>query len=153
MDGLSALAALSLLVWWGLLFFRGRFWRADQRLADDIAERCSWPAVAAIVPARNESATIAQTVASLLAQDYPGDFRLIVVDDSSSDGTARIAGAAAKGSDRLTVIAAPPLERGWTGKLWAVEQGLARVGVVSPFAYVLLTDADIELEPDKYAGK
>ncbi len=149
MDSLSALAALSLVIWWGLLFFRGRFWRADQRLAGDVPERCSWPAVVAIVPARDEAATIAKTVASLLAQDYPGDFQLIVIDDSSSDGTAENATAAAKGSDRLTVVAGASLERGWTGKLWAVNQGLARANdVVAEAPYVLLTDADIEHGPN-----
>lgn len=137
---LNIVAAASLMAWIGLVIFRGGFWRADQRLGEarDLAD---WPTVVAVIPARDEAETIGRTVDSLLAQDYAGDFRVIVVDDNSGDGTAAAAGA----SERLNVITGSPLEPGWTGKLWAVQQGLGAAAEITPNAgYVLLTDADID---------
>ncbi|MCH7932036.1 MAG: glycosyltransferase, partial [Proteobacteria bacterium] len=87
-DALGWLAALSLAAWLYLVFLRGGFWRADQRLDMAPADRADWPAVAAIVPARDEAALIGRSLASLLAQDYPGAFSVVVVDDHSGDGTA-----------------------------------------------------------------
>lgn len=98
--------------------------------------------VAVVIPARDEEATIERAVRSLGAQDYPGELRVFVVDDHSGDRTAEIAresGAA--------VISAAPLEPGWTGKMWAVSQGLAAAMEWRP-DYVLLTDADVEHAPD-----
>jgi hopene-associated glycosyltransferase HpnB len=139
-----ALAAVPVPIWLGLIGFRGGFWRADQFLPEDPPELAEWPAVVAVIPARNEAATIGETVASLLAQDYRGGLDVIVVDDSSTDGTAQAAGRA----DRLTVIAGKPLEPGWTGKLWAVKQGLDAADRMHGGApYVLLTDADIRHDP------
>lgn len=136
------LAMASLAVWAGLLAFRGGFWRADQRLAA-ASDLPAWPGVVAIIPARDEAETIERAVASLLAQDYPGECRVIVVDDGSSDGTAEAARGVA-GAGRLTIIDGAPLEPGWTGKLWALSQGLRRIDDVLPEAeFVLLTDADI----------
>lgn len=140
---LAALALLSLLAWIWLLAFRGGFWRADQRLGS-APPPPSWPAVVAVIPARNEAAHVGEAAASLLAQDYPGDFRIVVVDDASDDGTADEARRGAAESNRLTVVAGRPLEPGWTGKLWAVSQGLGEAArIASDAAYVLLTDADI----------
>ncbi len=139
---LAGAAILSLVVWLALLFLRGGFWRADQRLEAGEPQRPSWPGVVAVIAARNEAATIGKAVASLLGQDYRGPFSVIVVDDNSTDGTAGAARGA--GDDRLSVIAGAPLEPGWTGKLWAVHQGLAAADGDAPdAAYVLLTDADI----------
>ncbi len=73
-DALGWLAALSLAAWLYLVFLRGGFWRADQRLDMAPADRAEWPAVAAIVPARDEAAVIGRSLAALLAQDYPGAF-------------------------------------------------------------------------------
>ena len=84
------LGGLSLLVWFYLLVFHHRFWRADQRL-DTPQILPDWPPVTVIVPARNEAATIAACVKSLLNQDYPGTLSIIIVDDSSTDGTGDIA--------------------------------------------------------------
>ena len=137
---MSVAAALSLIVWLVLVFFRGGFWRADQRLDPDTPEPGAWPAVVAVIPARNEAASIGRAVGSLLGQDYPGEFSVIVVDDDSDDGTAAAAGV----SDRLSVVSGKPLPSGWTGKLWAVHQGLEHTGDA---AFVLLTDADIEHPP------
>jgi hopene-associated glycosyltransferase HpnB len=144
--GVAAVAAFAIWIW--LLFMRGGFWRADQRLPAAPPERPAWPVVVAVVPARNEAATIVAAVASLLGQDYPGGVRVVVVDDHSDDGTAEKARAAANGFDRLTVVIGAALPSGWTGKLWAVHQGLAAAARVAPEAvYVLLTDADIVHDP------
>lgn len=129
---------LALIVWIGLLTAHAGFWRADQRLGDPPAP-ARWPAVTAIVPARDEAATVADTVAAIRAQDYPGPLRLLVVDDSSSDGTAELARSAG-----AEVLAAPPLAPGWTGKLHALETGVA----ASDTEFLWFTDADIVHGPD-----
>jgi len=145
---IAVLAAGSCVAWLFLLFFRGGFWRADQRLADRVPELDRWPAVVAVVPARDEAATIGTTVASLLAQDYPGRLHVVVVDDGSRDGTASVARTAGAGSDRIAVIGGRPPPAGWTGKLWAVHQGLTHADERWPESeYQLLTDADIEHDP------
>jgi len=141
---LLALAAAPVAIWIGLIRFRGGFWRADQFLPEGSAELARWPGVVAVIPARNEAATIGDTVSSLLAQDYPGGLDVIVIDDSSDDGTAQAAGKAG----RLTVIAGKPLQSGWTGKLWAVKQGLEAADKMHGDApFILLTDADILHDP------
>ncbi len=146
---LTVIAALSLTIWLGLLLFRDGFWRADQRLGTTSPEPRDWPGVAAVVPARNEVAVIGRSLAALLAQDYPGPFRVILVDDHSDDGTADAAlEAAAEAPERLTLIRAGALPRGWTGKLWALSEGLDEVPRVAPEArYLWLCDADIEHDP------
>lgn len=111
---LFLLSCLSLLIWCVLLFARGGFWRARPAAPLALTPRETWPAVAAVVPARNEVEVIAEAVTSLLQQDYPGDFHVIVVDDHSNDGTADAARAAAlqlQCPDRLTVLSAKPLPR------------------------------------------
>ncbi|WP_072383425.1 glycosyltransferase [Novosphingobium sp. NDB2Meth1] len=140
-----ALGTLSLAIWLVLLLGRDMFWLARERDTRGMpAEPKIWPEVVAVVPARDEADVIARSVGSLLTQDYPGAFRVILVDDQSSDGTAAI--ARALGSDRLEVLNGAPLARGWTGKLWAVSQGVARAGETP--RYLWLTDADIEHAPD-----
>ena len=146
---LFALSCLSLLIWGVLLLARGGFWRT--RPAPPLAARLSgsegWPAVAAVVPARNEADVIGRAVASLLGQDYAGAFHVIVVDDHSTDGTADAARAAAlqlQCADRLTVLTAKPLPAGWSGKVWAQSQGIEAVKTLGVAAdFLLLTDADI----------
>ena len=141
----TALGALSLAIWLVLLLARDMFWLARERDTRGMPPQPqAWPEVVAVVPARDEADVIARSVGSLLTQDYPGRFRVILVDDQSSDGTADI--ARALGSDRLEVLSGAPLSRGWTGKLWAVSQGVARAGEAP--RYLWLTDADIEHAPD-----
>jgi len=139
------LAVLALIIWIGLLSLRGQFWRADQRLCPAAADLQVWPRVCAVVPARNEAEVIAQSLRSLLNQDYPGPLTVILVDDQSTDGTADVAErtAAALGKSQLQILAAEPLPPGWTGKLWALEQGTRSAEALEP-DYLLLTDADIE---------
>ena len=143
------IAVAACLAWAVLLFGRGMFWlaRDDDRDAPRLPDPATWPCVTAIVPARDEAETIGATVASLLGQDYPGEFRLIVVDDRSTDGTGDLARAAAAGDSRLTVIQGGPRAPGWTGKLWALEQGLRQARPGAP-DYLLFTDADIRHAPD-----
>jgi hopene-associated glycosyltransferase HpnB len=140
------LAAASAIAWVVLLAFRGGFWLCRER--DDRGEApgpASWPAVVAVVPARNEADVVDQAVRSLRRQDYPGAFQIILVDDGSTDSTADRARETA-GAHPLEVIAGAPLEPGWTGKLWAQNQGLARAAAFEP-AYLWLTDADIFHDP------
>ncbi|HEY7608499.1 MAG TPA: glycosyltransferase, partial [Alphaproteobacteria bacterium] len=146
---LTLAAAASLAAWIYLVFFHGFFWRADQRLPVQAAGVDPWPDVVAIIPARDEAPVIGAAVESLLCQDYPGEVRVVVVDDASDDGTAYAAEAAAKrieAADRLSVVAAPPLLQGWSGKLWAVHNGIA--AAPANRRYLLLTDADIVHAPD-----
>ncbi|HEX4180058.1 MAG TPA: glycosyltransferase [Caulobacteraceae bacterium] len=142
---------LPLAIWLHMIFGRGDFWRAAERDdRDEPPAPAHWPSVVAVVPARDEADVIARSVGGLLAQDYPGDFRVILVDDQSSDGTGETAIAAARtlGAEaRLTVMGGQPLPAGWTGKLWAVSQGVARAEEGAP-DYLLLTDADIGHAPD-----
>jgi len=143
------LASTALAVWLYLIFARGAFWRCSQRDDWPSPQVPAWPPVAAVVPARNEADCIGQTIASLLAQDYPGPWTVILVDDDSSDGTAEIAHRGADGNERLKVVRSRGLPAGWTGKLWAIKQGIdAAVALPQPPVYVLLTDADIVHAPD-----
>ena len=106
------LTLLSLLSWLGLLFFWGQFWRANQRLDKQSDNLTKYPSVCAIIPARNEAQMLPQTLPSLLQQDYPGKFNLILVDDRSSDRTGEIAQEMAAQLDcpqRLQVILAEAL--------------------------------------------
>lgn len=151
---LTALAALSLAAWLWLTFVHGRgFWRDRERLPVEAPPPAEPPpGVVAVVPARDEAAVIGASVESLLRQDWPAPFPVIVVDDHSTDATAEIARAAAArvpgGAERLHVLPAPPLERGWTGKLWAQAAGLAEARRIAPdAALVWLTDADIAHAP------
>lgn len=99
----------------------------------------------AIVPARNEAATIGKAVRSLLAQNYSGEFSVIVVDDHSEDGTGAVAESVARehgGSSRLQVVPSPPLAAEWTGKVLALNAG-ANAAAASEAVYYWLTDADV----------
>ncbi|HWB83934.1 MAG TPA: glycosyltransferase [Bryobacteraceae bacterium] len=147
--GAELLAALSLVIWLFLLFARGGFWRmrdgAPQESTHNPAAR-----VVAVIPARNEAPHVARAIASLAAQSYPGPFHIVFVDDSSTDGTAEAARAAAS-PELLTIVRAPALPAGWTGKLWAVSQGVAEAAPLAP-DFLLLTDADIVHPPEAVAG-
>lgn len=148
---MSALAFLVLAIWLVLVFARGGFWLCQER--DDLPapQPENWPGVVAVVPARDEADVIARSVGSLLAQDYAGDFRIVLVDDQSGDGTAEAAKACALASahpDRLTVLDGAALPQGWAGKLWAASQGITFAETTFEPKYFLLTDADIAHAPD-----
>ncbi|HYM03470.1 MAG TPA: glycosyltransferase [Stellaceae bacterium] len=145
MNGPLLLALFSFGVWIYLLLFRGFFWLGRER--DDAASRgpARWQRVIAIVPARNEADVIARSLGSLVAQDYPGEFRILLVDDQSSDGTADVARALK--APRLSILAGGVRPKGWTGKLWALEQGV-QASADEKADYLWFTDADIAHSPD-----
>jgi hopene-associated glycosyltransferase HpnB len=134
---------LPLAVWLYLLLGHGRFWRLAQRDTMPVSPPARWPSVVAIVPARNEADVVGRSLAGLLAQDYAGDFRVILVDDQSDDGTGDLARALR--DPRLTVLAGAPRPAGWMGKLWAMQQGCEAAGTPD---YFWFTDADIAHSPD-----
>jgi hopene-associated glycosyltransferase HpnB len=149
---IEVIAGVGLAIWLYLVAARGGFWLCSQR--DDWKPSLppAWPRITAVVPARNEAGGIAGCIDSLLRQDYPGEWSVILVDDGSDDGTAGLAHAAAAAVNeaaRLQVIEGRPLPAGWTGKLWAVKQGTeAAQNMAPPPDYLLLTDADIVYQPD-----
>ncbi len=149
----EALGFICVAVWIYLICGRGGFWRSDirdsTRPAQD-AER--WPSVAVVIPARNESECIGASVESLLQQTYPGPLKIFVVDDDSSDDTGAIAArtAATAPEREVTVIATKGPARGWTGKLWALKEGISAAETSRP-DYLLLTDADIVHTPGTIA--
>jgi hopene-associated glycosyltransferase HpnB len=137
-----SLAIAVALAWLYLLLARGWFWRMREQ--GDSPDPSTWPGVAAVIPARNEAAGVGRAVASLAAQRYGGTFRIVLVDDHSTDHTAEIARASAP-REILSVVPANPLPAGWTGKLWAVAEGIRRIEAEPQ--YLLLTDADIVHPP------
>jgi hopene-associated glycosyltransferase HpnB len=144
----SVVGAAAVAIWVYLLFFRAGFWWLPYRQSPRVAN-VGDRSVVAVIPARDEALVIGRAVASLLAQDYAGSFRVVVVDDQSSDGTvdaARAAAASAGAADRLTICRGAAVPAGWTGKLWAMRQGVAAARPFNP-DYLLLTDADIVHDP------
>ncbi|HEY6994995.1 MAG TPA: glycosyltransferase [Xanthobacteraceae bacterium] len=142
-------ASMALAVWLYLVLARGAFWRCIERDDRVPPQPRAWPRVAAVVPARNEADHIALSIGSLLGQDYRGPWTIVLVDDDSDDGTAEIARAAAKSDARLRLVTSRGLPAGWTGKLWALKQGIdAAAALPEPPDYLLLTDADIVHAPD-----
>jgi hopene-associated glycosyltransferase HpnB len=139
---MSSMAVLSLLIWLYLVLARGRFWSSTPELPADLP--AEFPPVDIVVPARDEAPTIAAVIASLLAQEYAGAMRVILVDDGSSDGTAALVGSA----PNLLVLRAEPKPREWSGKLWALDQGVA----ASSAPLLLFTDADIVHDPRHLAS-
>ncbi|MGK7947126.1 MAG: glycosyltransferase [Microcystaceae cyanobacterium] len=139
--------SLSLLIWLYLLGLRGGFWLSNQRIEDSETTLTNYPRVCTVIPARNEADVLPISLKSLLTQDYPGQFSIILVDDQSTDQTGQVAQEIAQKleqSSRLTVISGQPLAQGWTGKLWALKQGIeAAQQLDPPPQYILLSDADI----------
>jgi hopene-associated glycosyltransferase HpnB len=159
----NVLGIITLAIWLHLFFGRGWFWRVRKLVADRTAEDRSaeWPSVMAIVPARNEAETIGRAVKSLVEQDYPGELSLTVVDDHSDDATAAIAQQVAEASGagkRVKIVSASALAAGWTGKVWALKEGVSKGGVPDAGAlggvaaeapsFYWFTDADVSHAPD-----
>ena len=148
----ALIAAVSLAIWLYLYLVRGVFWSLQPFDDDDSKPTppSNWPAVTAIIPARNEAETIAQTISSLVQQNYPGKFSIIVVNDHSEDATAKLAQESANSNRtttmQLTILDAPPLQPGWTGKLSALNSGIESISD-NP-TYLWFTDADIVHAPD-----
>src|SRR5258705_5431282 len=143
------LSLISLAIWSYLLACRGGFWVARER--DDAgagaAAVATWPSVTAVVPARDEADVITRSISSLLAQDYAGELRIVVVDDQSSDGTEE-AVRTLNSRGPLEILHGAERPSGWTGKLWALKQGIVGADAGSPPACYWFTDADIVHSPD-----
>lgn len=154
-----AAAAAPLAIWLYLLLARGGFWRVSRALGPRAASGAVAAAPAgrrimAVIPARDEAEGIGRAVSSLLAQKLSVPLRVIVVDDGSTDGTAEAARRAAGhcgAGERATVLRGTPPPSGWTGKLWAMSQGIAAAAEWNP-DFLLLTDADIEYAPGEVAA-
>ena len=145
-----AVGLASLVVWIDLIFARGQFWRVAERLdpVNPHEPRAFWPSVAAVMPARNEAALIGETAPACLGQDYPGPLTLVVVDDQSSDPTASLARRVSHADRQALVVEGVSPPHGWTGKLWAMQQGVDRADQAARPDYLLFVDADIRLQPD-----
>ena len=141
------LTFISLITWLFLLLFWGQFWRVNHQLeTNKNVIKKPLPTVCVVVPARNEANVIPISLRSLLLQDYTGNFTIFLVDDQSSDGTANFAEGVAYAldkKDKLQIVSSESLPTGWTGKLWAMAQGVEKASELTP-DYFLLTDADIE---------
>ncbi|HZE97050.1 MAG TPA: glycosyltransferase, partial [Planctomycetota bacterium] len=139
LPALLALGLVSLLGWLAVWLRPGRPWDMAPVAEDAPAPPGppAWPSVRVVVPARNEAASLPLTLPALAAQDYPGDWRIVLVDDRSTDGTADA--ARSLGGARTSMISGAPLPGGWAGKVWAMRQGAGGADE----DYLLLTDADI----------
>jgi hopene-associated glycosyltransferase HpnB len=131
------IAALALLIWLYLFFLHGNFWKSEPELLPALP--VALPAVDIVIPARDEAETIGSVIASLVKQDYAGPFRVILVDDNSTDGTAALAGT----DPKLTIITGTPKAPGWSGKLWALSQGVE----AGSAELLFFADADITHDP------
>ncbi len=141
----EVVGAASLGAWIYLIFGRGGFWR----MRESPVPKFDGPSksIAVVIPARNEESVVSRAIGSLLQQDYLGLVHVFLVDDHSTDRTIAAAGT----HERLTIVKAHPLPEGWTGKLWAISEGLERAASMQP-DYILLTDADIVHAPGNVAG-
>lgn len=145
--------SLCVLAWFYLLLAHGRFWMVQRLRAQKPPPAKITGPIAVVIPARNESYVIGKSVRSLLRQSCVDALHIFVVDDNSMDGTAEAARQAAIGisqAERLTIISGRPLPNGWSGKLWAVQQGIEQALALNP-QFLLLTDADVEHSPDNIA--
>jgi hopene-associated glycosyltransferase HpnB len=145
-------SVLAFIIWVVLFFAWGNFWQVWEFDSDraEFPAPPQWLRVTAIVPARNESASIEAVIRGLAAQDYPGEFLVIVVDDHSTDDTAELARRTATEAGAATgvhVISAPDLIGGWTGKLWALNAGVKESAATAPEFY-WFTDADVAHAPE-----
>src|SRR5579863_1468730 len=139
----TSVATLTVVTWSYLALARGAFWRIKSAKPDATNKTGLSGGIVAIVPARNEAELIGPVVTSLLNQSVA--IPVILVDDESTDGTADVARRAAEKADKadaLIVIQSKPLRAGWTGKLWAMHQGIERARALNP-TWLLLADADV----------
>ena len=141
---LYGIGAIPVLIWLYLLIGRGQFWRVATYRAPVRVPGAS-RRVAVVIPARDEAPVIGATLTSLARQQFNGLIHLIVIDDGSTDGTAEAAVAAARSCGalpRFTLLRGTAVPSGWTGKLWALAQGIAASAELNA-DYLLLSDADI----------
>ena len=140
---------LSVVIWVWLLVGHGAFWRSGPVLGAAYPTRPL--KVTVVIPARDEAEHIADTLRSLLDQQFNGELKIVLVDDNSSDGTGALSRELAVTDRRLSVLDGELLKTGWTGKMWAVSQGLRQTETLAA-DYVLFTDADIVHGPGHLAS-
>lgn len=144
----------ALFVWLYLIFLRGYYWVGGPWLQKVKGEDAQLklprlPKISIIVPARDEEETIDAVLKSLLAQDYKGDYSVILVNDESEDATSYIARTVYDPDGRLTVMDGQSRPEGWSGKLWAIYQGQQKAfETLGEADFIFLTDADIVHDPD-----
>jgi hopene-associated glycosyltransferase HpnB len=146
----TSVATLTAVTWSYLVLARGTFWRIKSA-KPDASDNAEFGAVVAVVPARNEAELIGPVVTSLLNQSVA--MPVVLVDDESTDGTADVARRASEKAgkaDALIVIQSKPLPGGWTGKLWAMHQGIERARALQP-TWLMLADADVLHSPETVA--
>ena len=150
------LASAAALAWLYLLTWHGGYWRTSQRLPRVSPAPDPLPAITAVIPARNEAEMLPACLPSLLGQAYDGPLSVIVVDDDSSDSTARTAAMLVEpaGRHELVVVSARPAPEGWAGKVWAMSEGVRAAAAHTQTdsgrpdsEYLLFTDADIAYSP------
>lgn len=134
-------SCLSLGLWSILLVLPWRSWLNGEVLEKETFDRD--PAIMAhqdltvLIPARDERDLISETLNALEAQEL--DIQVIVIDDGSVDGTGDLVRSEFK---KVRVLSPSPKPEGWSGKLWALHNGLKETDT----AQVLLLDADIRLD-------
>jgi hopene-associated glycosyltransferase HpnB len=150
---LTAAGIVTLLIWLYLFFLHGQFWRIGKIVAAPRELAQTSIRIAVVIPARDEADVVDQCITSLLRQNGNQSLHIFLVDDASSDATAQVARQAAQAGAKphdLTVISGRPLAPGWSGKLWAAQQGVEQALALNP-DFLLLTDADIAHGPDSVA--
>lgn len=135
---LLAAAYSASIVWCLALLLPSRPFGMRERLEPSKPDVADLDDITVLIPARNEATTIQRTLVAV--GDQRGAAPVVIVDDQSTDATARVA---RETLNTATVVTGEPPPPGWIGKVWALEQGLRTVQ--TPF--VLLLDADIELRP------
>jgi hopene-associated glycosyltransferase HpnB len=133
------LVAFSTLLWVGFALLPWRPWSNQEALdaMEGVNGNIALDEITVLIPARNEAEVIQHTLQSVIEQG--AGLSIVLIDDNSEDATVEKT-RQMRISD-LRIIRSAPLPPGWSGKLWALEQG--RLQVTTP--YTLLLDADIEL--------
>jgi hopene-associated glycosyltransferase HpnB len=149
----SLAGVVCLSIWIYLLLAHGDFWKTWRMSAAETSVSLTNARITVVIPARDEAAFIGKTVRSLLHQSLASSIHIFVVDDGSTDGTAEAALDAARDCaalDRVAVLRGRELPAGWTGKMWALAQGVQQARKLQP-DFLLFTDADVRHSPDNLA--
>jgi hopene-associated glycosyltransferase HpnB len=134
------LAAVSAFIWLVIILLPWRPWSTREHFdSSEGSPDADLSDITVLIPARNEAEVIGTTLSRLETQGQ--DLQIVLVDDRSTDGTVTV--AQNSGIKNLRIISSEPLPPGWSGKVWALEQGFCHVNT----PLVLLIDADIELQP------
>ena len=139
METFFLVIVLGLLIWIIILLLPSRPYSTRESLETHSAESVSLPEVTVLIPVRNEASTIVKSLSAL--KDHDPKLKIILIDDQSIDNTVELASSTE--IENLIILSGTQLPSGWSGKLWALEQGLKYIDT----DYLLLVDADIILKP------